>query len=283
MKFHRRSPTLLVAFAALTFALTLVAWSGSASQSISPQEADKQQATPENDLPVWDLKQEATTAADQQKARKHRLSLRQDWKITELPAKAEPIPVAAHALLRLPAIPAHQSNAIIRGTVINRRAILTDDKRGIYSEFSISVAEIFKDDPNLFRINQVVTVSRPGGAVRLSSGKIHRYTISSQGYPQQGKDILFLNRNEEGDFSILTGYEVDGAVVQPLDGKRGSKNKEDQLQFDTYRGVSRETFIGALQRLYSKREEVRTNENSSRTPPPPRPHSCCFNLSTLNA
>ena len=249
IKFHRRSLTLLVAFAALTFALTLVAWSGSASQSVSLQEADKQQATPENDLPVLDLKQEATTAADQQKARKHRLSLRQDWKITELPAKAEPIPVAAHALLRLPAIPAQQSNAIIRGTVINRRAILTDDKLGIYSEFSISIAEIFKDDPNLFRINQVVTVSRPGGAVRLSSGKIHRYTISSQGYPQQGKEyILFLNRNEEGDFSILTGYEVDGAVVQPLDGKRGSRNKEDQLQFDTYRGVSRETFIGALQR-----------------------------------
>lgn len=248
IKFHRRSLTLLVTFLALTFGLTFAAWNGSANQTANQREGSKPDVTPENDLPMLDLKQEATTTADQQKARKHRLSLRQDWKITELPAKADPIPVAAHGLLRLPAIPAQQSNAIIRGTVVNRRAILTDDKLGIYSEFSVTIAEIFKDDPNLFRINQVVTVSRPGGAVRLSSGKIHRYTISSQGYPQQGKEyILFLKRNEDGDFSILTGYEVNGAVVQPLDGKRGSKNKEDQLQFDIYRGVSRETFIGALQ------------------------------------
>ena len=253
MKFQRRSLTLLVAFLALSFGLTFAAWTGSASQTLNQQEGSTPDVTPENDLPVLDLKQEATTAADQQKARKHRLSLRQHWKITELSDKADPIPVAAHALLRLPAIPAQQSNAIIRGTVINRRAILTDDKYGIYSEFSISISEIFKDDPNLFRINQVVTVSRPGGAVRLSSGKIHRYTISSQNYPQQGKEyILFLNRNEEGDFSILTGYEVGGAVVQPLDGKRGSKHKEDQLQFDTYRGVSRETFVGALQRALQR-------------------------------
>ena len=250
MKFHRRRLTLLLLFLSLTFALTLAAWSGSATQTSSSQEASRQETTPENDVPVLDLKHAETTGSDQVKGRKRRNTLRPDWKITELHEDAEPIPVAAHGLLRLPPIPAQQSDAIIRGTVANRRAVLSDDKLGIYSEFSISIAEIFKDDPNLFRINQVVTVSRPGGAVRLSSGKIHRYTISSQGYPQQGKEyILFLKRDEEGDFAVLTGYELDGAVVQPLDGKRGSKNKDDQLQFDIYRGVSRETFISALQKV----------------------------------
>lgn len=247
MKFHGRRLTLSLLFLVLTFALTFAAWSGSATQKSSSQEASKQETTPENDVPVLDLKHAEATGSDQLKGRKRRSSLRPDWKITELHEDAKPIPVAAHALLGLPPIPSQQSDAIVRGTVVNRRAVLTDDKLGIYSELSISIAEIFKDDPNLFRINQVVTVYRPGGAVRLSSGKIHRYTISSQGYPQQGKEyILFLKRDEEGDFSILTGYELDGTVVQPLDGKRGSKNKEDQLQFDIYRGVSRETFISAL-------------------------------------
>jgi len=250
MKFHEGRLTLLLLFLSLTFALTVAAWSGSATQRPSSQESTRQETTPESDVPVLDLKPAETTGSDQLKGRKRRSSLRPDWKITELPADAEPIPVAAHGLLRLPPIPAKQSDAIIRGTVVNRRAVLTDDKLGIYSEFSINIAEILKDDPNLFRINQVVTVSRPGGAVRLSSGKIHRYTISSQNYPRQGKEyILFLKRDEEEDFSILTGYEVDGTVVQPLDGKRGTRNKEDELPFDIYRGVSRETFISALQKV----------------------------------
>jgi hypothetical protein len=272
MRIYGRGFTLTTTLAALIFTLTLMAWNGSATQNSNPQKANRQDTAPADDLPVLDLKQEATTSPDQQKARKHRLSLRQDWKITELPADAEPIPVAPHALLRLPAIPAQQSDAIIRGTVTNRRAILTDDNRGIYSEFSINIVEIFKDDPNLFRVNQVVTVSRPGGAVRLSSGKIHRYTISRQGYPQQGKEyILFLKRDEEGDFSILTGYEVGGTAIQPLDGKRSSRKKEDQLQFDIYRGVSRETFIIALQKVLQQTGEVRTNENPSRISSQPRP------------
>ena len=84
IKFHRRSLTLLVAFLALTFGLTFVVWSSSANQTLNQKEGSKPDVTPENDLPVLDLKQEAMTAADQQKARKHRLSLRQDWKITEL-------------------------------------------------------------------------------------------------------------------------------------------------------------------------------------------------------
>ena len=80
-----------------------------------------------------------------------------------------------------------QSNVIILGKVTDRRAVLTDDKLGIYSEFSINVSEIFKDDLNLFFIGQVSTASRPSGAVRFPSGRIQQYTVSRQGYPQQDK------------------------------------------------------------------------------------------------
>jgi hypothetical protein len=89
----------------------------------------------------------------------------------ELPASVEPLPLSSHAWIRLPALPVEQSNVIILGKVTDRRAVLTEDRLGVYSEFSISVSEIFKDDLNLVFSGQVITASRPGGAVRFPSGR----------------------------------------------------------------------------------------------------------------
>ncbi len=159
----------------------------------------------------------------------------------------------------MPALPVEQSNAVVLGKVTDRRAVLTDDKLGIYSEFSIKITEIFKDDLRGFFIDQVITASRPGGAVRFSSGKTQKYTISLLGYPQQDKVyVLFLKRDEVGDYSIFTGYEVNGSVVQPLDGQRNLPKNEPDLQFGIYRGVSLESFRHALQKAIQQAEGGRT-------------------------
>jgi len=92
-------------------------------------------------------------------------------------------------------------------------------------------------------------IARWGGAVRFPSGKIQEYTISLQGYPQQDKSyVLFLKRDEFGDYLIVTGYEVRGSMVQPLDGKRNLPKNEPDLQFGIYRGVSLESFRNGLQK-----------------------------------
>jgi len=240
MRIFARRLTLLAAFLALTFALTLAAWSGSANQSTNTQDTGRQEITPENDVPVLDLKHEETAGSDQLKGRKRGQSLRQSKRIEELPAGVEPLPFSAHARVNMPAIPVAQSNVIILGKVTERRAVLTDDKLGIYSEFSVRISEIFKDDLSGFFIDQVITASRPGGSVRFPSGRIQQYTIFGQGYPQQEKDyVLFLKRDEEGYY---------GTVVQPLDGKRNLPKNERDLQFGIYRGVSLESFLNALQK-----------------------------------
>jgi len=165
-----------------------------------------------------------------------------------LPAGAEPLPFSWHFWGRVPALPVEESNAIVLGKVIDRRAVLTDDKAGIYSEFSVKISEIFKDDLKGFFVDQVITTTRRGGAVRFPSGKIQKYTISSQGYPQQGKVyLLFLKRDEVGDYSIFTGYEINGSVVQPLDGKRNLPKNEPDIQFGIYRGAKFESLRNALQ------------------------------------
>jgi hypothetical protein len=249
MRIYGRGFTLTIASAAIVFMLTTLALSGSASQSSSPQEANKQEITPENDVPVLNLKEAEKAAPEQLKGRKRGQSLRQSVRIEELRAGVEPLPIAAHGRQFIPALPVEQSNVVILGTVTDRRAVLMDDKLGIYSEFSIKISEIFKDDLKGFFIDQVITASRPGGAVRYPSGKLQQYTISLQGYPQQDKAyVLFLKRDELGDYSILTGYEVSGNVVQPLDGNRKNPKNEPDLQFGIYRGVSLESFRNALQK-----------------------------------
>jgi hypothetical protein len=247
MRIYKRGFTLTIALAALVFTLTILAWSGSASQSSSSQEANKQEMTPENDVPVLDLKDAEKAAPEQLKGRKRGQSLHQ--RIEELPAGAEPLPFSWHFWGRVPALPVEESNAIVLGKVIDRRAVLMDDKAGIYSEFSVKISEIFKDDLKGFFIDQVITTTRRGGAVRFPSGKIQKYTITSQGYPQQGKVyLLFLKRDEVGDYSIFTGYDVNGSVVQPLDGKRNLPKNEPDIQFGIYRGASFESLRNALQK-----------------------------------
>src|SRR5919206_2943768 len=244
MRIYGRGLTLTTVSLVVIIALTLAAWSGSANQSA--QQTNKQDITPDNDVPVLNLKQAEKDGSDQLKGRKRGQSLRQRMRIEELPAGAEPLSSSWYIWGRVPPLPVEESNAIILGRVTDRCAVLTDDKLGIYSEFSIKISEIFKDDLGGFFIDQVITASRPGGAVRFPSGKIQKYTVSRLGYPQQDKVyVLFLKRDEVGDYSIFTGYEVNGSVVQPLDGQRNLPKNESDLQFGIYRGVSVGSFRNA--------------------------------------
>jgi len=259
MRISERGFTLTIVLLALTLALTLVAWRGSANQGVSPQEANGQAPTPDKDIPVLDLKEAEKHGSDQLKGSKRGQSLRQHIRIEELRAGVEPLPFSWNIWGRIPALPVEQSNAVVVGKVTDRRAVLMEDKHGIYSEFSIKISEIFKDDLNGFFIDQVITASRVGGAVRYPSGKIQKYTVSLVNYPQQNKVyVLFLKRDELGDYSILTGYEVNGNVVQPLDGKRTLPKNEPDLQFGIYRGVSLESFRNDLQKALKQTAGGRT-------------------------
>lgn len=240
----RRQVLLVTLFAVLISTGLLMTRSG-----ISQQE---QPAVAKSDLPLVEFVN-TDNPARIQKARKHRKSLRQDRSITELPAGVDPLPIAAHMLIRLPVLPVAQSSAVIIGDITDRNAILTDDKQGVYSDFSIHVAKIFKDDQDLLTVGGLIEASRPGGAVRFPSGKIQRYTIDRLGYPQLGKlYVLFLKRDEDGDFSIITGYDLSGPGVTPLDGD--ARQPSGDLQFGIYRGKARDSFLIELQDALTKTE-----------------------------
>lgn len=202
-----------------------------------------QNGSGDDDVPVLDYEQAGPAVAATQTRRGR--ALRQDGPIAELPGAIEPLPMSSHMWVGMPALPVAQSDAVVLGEVADRRARLTEDRTGVFSEFSVRLDAVFKDAQGLPAPGGVVQVTRPGGAVRFASGKVQRYTFSKLGYPRQGGSyVLFLKRDEQGDFSVLTGYELRGGKVVPLDGDALQTNGD--LQFGVYRGARRDSFLAGL-------------------------------------
>ena len=166
-------------------------------------------------------------------------------RITELPDGVEPLPITGAWWAGLSPLPIEQSDAVVLGIVSGSEAHLSDDNTGIYSEYSFVVSEILKDSSKTIIPGQL-TVNRLGGAVRFKSGKVQRYEIAGQGAPQIGAQyVLFLRKTADGDFLILTGYELSNGRVKPLDGE-GENDPRKALPFSKYRNVEQLSFLKEL-------------------------------------
>ena len=143
-----------------------------------------------------------------------------------------------------PTLPVAQSDAVVVGDVSDARAYLTVDKDTVYSEFTVRIGEVLKGDnqSSLSQGGSIIT-ERPGGRVRYSSGHIGRFSLTGWGMPQVGRQyVLFLTRNDqEADYRIVTGYELRGGRVFPLDATTSS-----ETDFDAYINMDKASFLNRL-------------------------------------
>lgn len=139
--------------------------------------------------------------------------------VWENPLGIETRSKSTHWTHNIPAIPIQQSDEIVIGTVKTGQAFLSNDKKGVYSEFSILVENILKPSATLHE-GEEIKVERAGGAVRFPSGRVQRIEVHrGQEMPRlEGQYIFFLKKlDEERNYKILTAYELIENKINSLD------------------------------------------------------------------
>jgi hypothetical protein len=152
-----------------------------------------------------------------------------------------------------PRLPVRESNVIVMGGITEANAYLSEDKNGVYSEFTVCLDAVLKDDSSIpLKPGDEIVLERDGGRVRYPSGKVGQFSIIGFGMPQVGRRyVLFLTRNQpEGAFHLLTGYELREGRVFPLDDSTGV------VHFEIYDNANADAFLKELRTAIATDSEV---------------------------
>ena len=151
-----------------------------------------------------------------------------------------------------PAFPV-SSDVIVIGTVREAKAYLSEDRTDVYSEVSLSIDEILKAGPQYgLNVGGTVSGDRRGGAVRFPSGKILRREYWTRRIPSTGhRYLLFLKDMGDSGFSIVTGYQLTGKGVLPLDGMPGSGDSVYE-NYERHRNTSEASLLDAVRKTISE-------------------------------
>jgi len=133
----------------------------------------------------------------------------------------------------LPAFPVEQSRVVLIGQIASAAGYLSNDKTGVYSEFTLVVEEVLKNDlAEQMLTGSSIAVTREGGRIRFPSGRMHWYGIDRQSMPRVGgRYVLFLSGETEETLTILTGYELAAGKVMPLDDLNNPNRYQDAEEF----------------------------------------------------
>ena len=224
--------------------LSIAIWaidSTSQSQKTGPQLSKKHIQIDKSKWPIADYDAPQPAEADISSKRRSRGKKYNGSKFEINPSGVSDESYLTHgATGPLPAIPTAQSDTVVDGTVTEARAYLSDDKTGVYSEFTVNVSDVIKNSPDVpVTQGSSITVQREGGRVRFPSGRTHVYSVSGEQMPSVGQRYVFFLRHsdEEKLFGLLTGYVIQDGKVSPLDEHR---------QFKAHEGVSEAAFLKAV-------------------------------------
>jgi hypothetical protein len=140
----------------------------------------------------------------------------------------------------LPPLPTALSDIVVIGDVIESRACMSNDKTGVYSEFTVRIAEVVKNSAEQpVSLNDQIEVLREGGRVRLHSGRTLLYSVSKENMPEVQQRYVFFLRSLDGTqaFKLLTGYLLKDGKVFPLD---------EHDQFKAYKNADEGEFLSKV-------------------------------------
>lgn len=118
-----------------------------------------------------------------------------------------------------PALPVAESEIVVVGTIGTAQAHLSESKRNVFSEFTVTVEDVLKSKIQGVKQGSVLTIDRVGGHVKYPNGHKILYRITGLNMPQVGgRYLLFLtSKHNNADISILTAYQLTPNGAIPLD------------------------------------------------------------------
>ena len=187
---------------------------------------------------------------EKQPARKEKQKRYNNFKVVHTkpqPWQAE-ILVTSDSLFDFPALPVAQSDLILTGVVGSAEAHLSENKKNVFSEFTVAVDTVLKGTHQGLLQGSVLTVDRIGGFVKYPNGQKILFRFAGANMPKTGaRYLFFINSKNRQDYNILTAYELSASGILPLD---------LSSQFLMLEGIS-ETEI--LQKVRNLLSETRSN------------------------
>jgi hypothetical protein len=154
-----------------------------------------------------------------------------------------------HGPIPYSALPIVESRAVVIGQILDAKAYLSNNKSGVYSEFTVRIDEVLKSD-NSTKLVQggEIAIDREGGIVHYPNGNKGLYFVAGKGMPCLNKQYLLFLASEEisPNYQILTAYELKEDRVLPLDGA---------YQFRTYKDKNISEFVKIVRGAIAKSSE----------------------------
>jgi hypothetical protein len=123
-----------------------------------------------------------------------------------------------------PGIPVTGIHTIVIGTVVSGKCFVAADHTHVYTDYSVKVDQVLRQDPTAnLNVGDVVVAAREGGAVHFPSGHVTNILVAGRGLPEIGSQyILFLWKPipEFPEYEMVPeagGYQVKNGRVYPLD------------------------------------------------------------------
>lgn len=243
---HKSIKALLLFFTALTISLFVMGLLQQTSATISD---GRQRMDNESQFPIAEENAPEPSAPTEQIKRNRKEKKYERYKDKIGPGVTVAI-AHYHWPPGFPTLPVAQSDAVIIGEVLDAKAFQTSDKTAVYSEFTVRISEVLKNDAQTqLSPGSPIITERPGGRVRYSSGHISRFSLSGWGMPRPKRQyVLFLSRNEQEEgYRIVTGYELRGGRVFPLDMTTSS-----DTDFDAYINTDASSLMAQLRAAVAK-------------------------------
>lgn len=196
-------------------------------------------------FPTTDYEESDLADPKKNQARKEKKLRKNDFKLV---ARNPPFWQAERVVINegamdFPALPITQSTVVVMGRVTAAEAHLSENKKNVYSEFTVLVEKSFKSSRHSIVEGTEITVDRVGGFVRYAKGHTVLYRIAKENMPLTGERYLFFLTSKNQDLLILTAYELGAKGVVPLD---------ESAQFEQYRGLTETSLLNSLREALDK-------------------------------